>query len=100
MKANAAARRRTWSVGQAKAELSLLLQRALSGPQIIRRRGKEIAVVVGVEEYRRVADAADAAEPAARWKRFLGWAAEFRRTGGAALRPPSRTPRPSPFGPR
>jgi prevent-host-death family protein len=43
-----------WSVADAKARLSELLDRAISdGPQAITRRGREIAVVVSVEEWRK-----------------------------------------------
>lgn len=42
----------TWSVADAKARLSELLDRAIdSGPQAITRRGREIAIVVSVEEW-------------------------------------------------
>ncbi|MGH3563594.1 MAG: type II toxin-antitoxin system Phd/YefM family antitoxin [Mycobacterium sp.] len=45
---------KAWSVAGAKARLSELLDRAVSeGPQAITRRGREIAVVVSVEEWRR-----------------------------------------------
>jgi len=41
-----------WSVADAKARLSELLDRAINdGPQAITRRGREIAVVVSVEEW-------------------------------------------------
>jgi prevent-host-death family protein len=44
----------TWSVAEAKARLSELLDHALSdGPQAITRRGREIAVVVSTEEWHR-----------------------------------------------
>jgi prevent-host-death family protein len=43
-----------WSVADAKARLSELLDRAIdSGPQAITRRGREIAVVVSAEEWHR-----------------------------------------------
>jgi len=42
----------TWSVADAKARLSELLDRAIdSGPQAITRRGREIAIVVSAEEW-------------------------------------------------
>lgn len=45
---------REWSVADAKARLSELLDQTVSdGPQTITRRGHEIAVVVSVEEWRR-----------------------------------------------
>jgi prevent-host-death family protein len=44
----------SWSVAQAKARLSELLDHALNdGPQAITRRGREIAVVVSTEEWHR-----------------------------------------------
>jgi prevent-host-death family protein len=44
----------TWSVAEAKARLSELLDHALNdGPQAITRRGREIAVVVSTEEWHR-----------------------------------------------
>jgi prevent-host-death family protein len=44
----------TWSVADAKARLSELLDQAINdGPQAITRRGREIAVVVSIEEWHR-----------------------------------------------
>jgi prevent-host-death family protein len=44
----------SWSVAEAKARLSELLDHALNdGPQAITRRGREIAVVVSTEEWHR-----------------------------------------------
>jgi len=44
----------TWSVAEAKARLSELLDHALNdGPQAITRRGREVAVVVSTEEWHR-----------------------------------------------
>ena len=43
---------RAWSVVDAKARLSELLDQAISdGPQAITRRGREVAVVVSAEEW-------------------------------------------------
>lgn len=43
-----------WSVAEAKAQLSELLQRVeTAGPQVITRRGRGVAVVVSVEEWHR-----------------------------------------------
>ena len=43
-----------WSVVDAKARLGELLDHAISdGPQAITRRGREIAVVVSAEEWRK-----------------------------------------------
>lgn len=44
----------TWSVADAKARLSLLLDQAINdGPQAITRRGREVAIVVSAEEWHR-----------------------------------------------
>ena len=44
-----------WQVQEAKARLSELVDRARSeGPQVIARHGKESAVVLSIEEYRRL----------------------------------------------
>ena len=41
-----------WSVAEAKARLSELLDHAISdGPQAITRRGREVVIVVSVEEW-------------------------------------------------
>ncbi len=43
-----------WSVADAKARLSEVIDRALaSGPQVITRKGHEVVVVVSAEEWRR-----------------------------------------------
>lgn len=43
-----------WSVANAKAHLSTVLEKARTeGPQMITRNGKETAVVVGFEEWER-----------------------------------------------
>jgi antitoxin Phd len=45
----------TWPVHSAKARFSEVLDRAArEGPQIIARRGTERAVVLSIEEYRRL----------------------------------------------
>jgi antitoxin Phd len=46
----------TWKLQDAKNRFSEVVKEALSaGPQIVTRRGKETAVVLSVEEYRRLA---------------------------------------------
>ncbi|HVW40024.1 MAG TPA: type II toxin-antitoxin system Phd/YefM family antitoxin [Amycolatopsis sp.] len=46
-----------WSVADAKARLSELLDQVVhDGPQAITRRGKEVAVVVSIEEWHRKAN--------------------------------------------
>ncbi len=45
---------RTWSVADAKAQLSQLVDRAINdGPQAITRRGREVVIVVSAEEWHR-----------------------------------------------
>ena len=44
-----------WQLQTAKQKFSELVDRALvEGPQIVTRRGREVVVVVGIEEYRRL----------------------------------------------
>lgn len=44
----------TWSIADAKARLSELLEHVIhDGPQAITRRGEEIAVVVSIDEWHR-----------------------------------------------
>jgi prevent-host-death family protein len=46
-----------WSVADAKAHLSELLEQAIhDGPQAITRRGEQIAVVVSINEWHRKAN--------------------------------------------
>jgi antitoxin Phd len=48
-----------WQVQDAKARFSELLERCLSdGPQVVTKRGVEAAVLVSVEEWRALRDAA------------------------------------------
>ena len=50
---------RTWAVQDAKARFSELLKASLTeGPQIVTRRGVEEAVLVPVEEWRRLQESA------------------------------------------
>ncbi len=44
----------TWTVAEAKAKFSEIIERAMSeGPQTITRKGRTAAIVVGAEEWRR-----------------------------------------------
>jgi prevent-host-death family protein len=61
-----------WSLFDAKAKLSELVERALKdGPQLVTRRGRPAVVVIAVEEYERLRS------PGESFKDFL-------RTGPAA----------------
>jgi antitoxin Phd len=44
-----------WQLQEAKQQFSRLVDRARSeGPQVVTRHGKEVAVVIAVEDYRRL----------------------------------------------
>ena len=61
-----------WQVQQAKQQLSRVVDLAqIDGPQIVTRNGKEVAVLLSMEEYRRL-PADDGA-----FKRFLEEAPDF-----------------------
>ncbi len=79
-----------WSVADAKAQLSELIQKASEEPQTIERRGRAVVVVVSVDQFH-------AQDAGARWRRFLDVSAEVRAEGGADLRVPRRSRRRSPF---
>jgi antitoxin Phd len=50
----------TWKLEDAKNRFSELVRRAASeGPQMVTRHGREAAVVLGVEEYRRLTQPGD-----------------------------------------
>ena len=85
--------RNHWSVAAAKAELSRVVQDAQKQPQVIERRGKPVAVVVAVDQFRD-------GSAGARWRRFLDVSADVRASGGGELRLPRRDKRPSPFARR
>ena len=46
---------KTWQLQEAKNKLSRVVENAVnSGPQIITRRGKEVAIVLSYEEYQKM----------------------------------------------
>jgi prevent-host-death family protein len=46
-----------WQLQEAKQRFSELVRRARAhGPQVVTRHGEEVAVVVSIEEYRRLTD--------------------------------------------
>lgn len=50
---------KTWPVQDAKARFSELLRNCVSeGPQIVTKRGTEVAVLVPIEDWRRMQEAA------------------------------------------
>jgi prevent-host-death family protein len=80
-----------WSVADAKARLSELMQQAREQPQTIERRGRPLVVVVSVEQFQ-------GSDDSARWRAFLQASKETREAGGGKLRVPRRAARRSPFG--
>lgn len=86
-----------WSIASAKAELSQVVRRAQRKPQILENRGEPVAVVVAMDDYRRLAEQDD---KRTRWRRFLELSAELRAEGGYDLELAPRTTRPDPFRPR
>ena len=84
-----------WSVAEAKARLSELMEDAQVRPQTIERRGKPVVVVVVV-----AVDHFEASDDATRWRKFLAASADIRAAGGGAVRVPKRTARRSPFARR
>ena len=86
-----------WSIAAAKAELSQVVRRAQRTPQILENRGQPVAVLVAIEDWRRVGEDDD---KRAHWQRFLALGAEMRAEGGYELELPPRRPRASPFARR
>jgi prevent-host-death family protein len=83
-----------WSIASAKAELSDVVRQARRAPQILENRGAPVAVVVAIDDYRRLAEQD---ERRASWRRFLELSAALRAEGGVQLELPPRTARPDPF---
>jgi prevent-host-death family protein len=88
---------RPWSIAAAKAEFSNVVRRAARAPQFIANRGEPVAVVLGVDEFRRLRQRED---KVLRWRDFLRFSTELRANGGWDLELPPREPRRSPFGRR
>ena len=62
----------SWQLQDAKQQFSRLVDCARSdGPQVVTRNGKEVAVVLGVEDYRRLRSDGGA------FKRFLSEGPDF-----------------------
>ena len=88
---------RRWSVAEAKARLSEVVHEAGKEPQVIENRGREVAVVLGIDEYDRLRAIESEAAPRTRWAEFLRHSEQLRSEGGAELVESVREPRPSPF---
>jgi prevent-host-death family protein len=87
-------RRGRWSIAAAKAELSQVVRDARRAPQVIEKRGHPVAIVLGTEEYERLASKQSQDE---RYRALLGLSAELREDGGVALDVPPRRSRPDPL---
>jgi len=86
-----------WKIAEAKSNLSELVREAATGPQRIDNRGREVAVVIAVDEYERLVEQAAEGGGAARMQRFLELSAQLRAEGGAEIELPPREARRSPF---
>ncbi|WP_394836856.1 type II toxin-antitoxin system Phd/YefM family antitoxin [Pendulispora rubella] len=86
-----------WNIAEAKASLSELVREAAGAPQRLENRGREVAVVLSVDEYQRLVEQAETGSAGARMRSFLQASAEVRAAGGVELELPLREPRASPF---
>lgn len=58
----------TWSLAEAKAKLSEVVERAKTrGPQHLTKNGKDAAVVLSAEEYRRLSERGDIPKSPPSW---------------------------------
>jgi prevent-host-death family protein len=81
-----------WNIASAKAELSRVVRQARRTPQLLERRGKPVAVVMGMDSYQRVVEKEAGIS---RWRALLSVSADLRAAGGATLRLPQRKSRQS-----
>lgn len=101
---------RPWNIARAKATFSKLLREAADAPQLIENRGREVAVVLSLDEYRRLSEHAERSNDDSRMREFLdasagfvvraeqSWTRRLERRGarrskrkrGLARRPPAR----------
>ncbi|MCC7538121.1 MAG: type II toxin-antitoxin system Phd/YefM family antitoxin [Deltaproteobacteria bacterium] len=88
-----------WNVADAKAHLTEVIERARVRPQTIAKRGQPVAVLVGLDEYRKLEALARQDSPARRLGRFLEISAAIREEGGVDLVVPPREVRRDPFAP-
>jgi prevent-host-death family protein len=99
--ANMVMKRRTaWGLAEAKARLSEVLERAAREPQVIKRRGRAVGVVVDIEQFGEAQRRAMVGSAEQRMRAFLDASAAVRAKGGVALGIARREPRKSPFARR
>jgi prevent-host-death family protein len=74
-----------WQVHEAKQRLSELIRRALTdGPQVVTRQGEDVAVVISMDEYRRLRS------PRTDFREFLRAVPDIDGLGIARDREPTR----------
>ncbi len=71
-----------WNAAEAKAKFSELIERAQTEPQVVRNRGRKLAVVVSADEFERLS----AAEAQQKLASRTGWADFIRFTEGLKAR--------------
>jgi len=86
-----------WSVSQAKARFSEVVDAAQSHPQKIANRGKDIAIVMSMKEYASLRELKDLAAPEARMREFLRFSEDISRDAEGDFEIPKSADRPSPF---
>jgi prevent-host-death family protein len=88
-----------WSIADAKARFALLVSDSRKHPQRITRRGKPVAVVLGIDEYEELTQAL-ARQAAHPMRDFLDASRRLRARGDIEIELPRRTKgraRPDPF---
>lgn len=83
--------------GRGEAGFSALLVDAAVRPQLIDRRGRPVALVVGIDEFEAMSRKAELGSTDARMRRLLESSAALRAGGGVTLRIGRRERRSSPF---
>lgn len=89
-----------WGLAEAKARLSEVLERAAREPQVIKRRGRAVGVVVDIGQFGETQRRAMLGSAEPRMQAFLDASAAVRAQGGVELRLARREPRKSPFARR
>ena len=82
-----------WSVAEAKANLSEVVDRARAQPQVIESRGRPVAVVLSVEGYERLKEAEERTQPSP-MQDFLRRCEALRASGDLELELPRRVAEP------
>jgi prevent-host-death family protein len=86
-----------WSVAEAKARLSEMIQEAQLEPQVISSRGREVAVLMGMQQYDELLQLKHANGPRERLEEFLTVSQQVRSGGGVELTLADRELRNSPL---